>query len=542
VLGAAAATTAAVAGSSLLGACGSNSDGRGSSRQGSAVSQDELLDLTPTYRPIELVPPDLPATEEGAMPGYTSYPQELVQAIEEPPGTGGDEFTATTPAWWPIPPGLGDNSYYDAVNAALNATIRFNIVSGTDYRDRLAAILAAGDITDLMVITDWDRPAGFSEAVTALFAPLTEYLAGDAALEYPHLAALPSRAWTSGVWNGELYGIPFTTGDFPFALFYRADILEEMGIPEPRNADEIYEFGREVTDARAGRWAFGDMLNEMVRAFGAPQDWRVENGELVNQIETEEYAAAVEFTRRLYTEGLVHPDIVAGAADVKQLFESGALLMYWDGLGGWREALQRQLPVNPNFRMQPVAPYAADGGEPIYYYNEASTILTYLRKDLSRERIEEILRILNYISSPFGTQEHFLIEYGVEGQHNTRGTNGAPTLTSLGQREVTITYRFLSGMPPAVYQSEFPGYVEAYYNWHVEASRYKRVSMRDGLHIEEPSHLIDLGQRTQDRVLNIVRGREPLEELENVVNWWRRNGGDELRDFYTEVFTDAGRM
>ncbi|MEO3751353.1 hypothetical protein [Streptomyces sp. B6B3] len=38
----------------------------------------------------------------------------------------------------------------------------------------------------------------------------------------------------------------------------------------------------------------------------------------------------------------------------------------------------------------------------------------------------------------------------------------------------------------------------------------------------------------------MVRGRRSLRDLRNAVDDWRRNGGDELRDFYQRLLDEDG--
>ena len=58
----------------------------------------------------------------------------------------GKEVSATTPLWSAIPPGLGSNSFFQANNERIGAPVKFNILNGNDYGDKLGPILAAGNV------------------------------------------------------------------------------------------------------------------------------------------------------------------------------------------------------------------------------------------------------------------------------------------------------------------------------------------------------------------------------------------------------------
>ncbi|HET6740338.1 MAG TPA: extracellular solute-binding protein, partial [Kribbella sp.] len=488
--------------------------------------------------------PDLPG-ENGASPGFSHYPSELKRAVADKMVPSGKEVSAMTPLWSPIPPGLGHNSYYDANNERIGAPVRFNILNGNDYGDKLGPILAAGNVPELLCIPGWNISGltRFGQAADKLFEDLTPYLAGDKVSAYPMLANLPTRAWAYGVWNNQLKAVPFPSDGFPWALFYRKDLLDSYGAEPPKNTDDLLALGKQLTDPKANRWAFGGVADEMARAFGAPSDWRKDSdGKLMNKIETPEFEESVAFVRKLFQSGYVHPEVVANAGgDEKALFEGGKMLIRQDGLGAWAESLQRQLTVNPKFNPQPVAPFAHDGGTPITWGGEPAGIFTFVKKGLGEARVKELLGVLNYTAAPFGTEEYQLYNYGVEGKHYTLESNGAPKLTALGQKEVSQTYIFLGGRPTAITQSEYPGYVQSMSAWQNAAIKVRQKSLFDGIRVEQPARMAALAQPFDDALQDIFRGRRPVSELKTAVKQWQDNGGNEGRDFYAKVLSDNGR-
>jgi putative aldouronate transport system substrate-binding protein len=539
LLGAGAAVTA---GGVTLSGCSSGDSGN--SVNGRAETEDKLGGLLPKYIAYDGVEPDLPG-ENGGAPGFTKYPATLRRAVPDKPVKSGKEVTAMTPLWAPLPPGLGSNTYFDANNERIGAPVRFNILSGNDYGDKLGPLLASGNVPDLLCVPGWNI-AGltrFGQAVDKLFEDLTPYLAGDKAAAYPMLANLPTRAWAYGVWNSQLKAVPFPSTGFPWALFYRKDIFDQVGAAPPKTADELLALGKQLTDARANRWAFGGITDEIQRAFGVPSGWRKDSsGKLVHKVETPEFEEAIAFVRKVFQAGYVHPTVVGNkATDEKPLFEGGQLVIRQDGLGAWPESLQRQSSINPKFDMQPVAPFAHDGGTPITWGGDPAAIFTFVKKGLGKDRIAELLGVLNYTAAPFGTEENQLYNYGVEGKHYTRQSSGAPKLTALGQKEVATTYAFLGGRPEAITQSEYPGYVEAMNAWGNNAAKLRQPNLFEGIRVEQPSKMAALAQPFDDKLQDIYRGRRPVSELKVAVKEWQTKGGNEGRDFYAKVLSDNGR-
>jgi putative aldouronate transport system substrate-binding protein len=541
------ASAAAIAGGSALTACTGGNSGATSGR---AESVNKLADLLPKYAAYEPVKPDLLGTN-GAAPGFLKYPTQLRRAVPEKPVKSGKEVTAMTPLFDPQPPGLGHNSYFDANNERIGAPVRFNFVSGNEYATKLPPLLAAGNVPELLAIPGYNMQSlnRFGQAVDKLFEDLTPYLAGDKAAAYPMLANLPTESWAYCVWNSQLKAVPFPWYVVPMALFYRKDIFDQVGAEPPKSADELFALGKELTNAKANRWAFGSIDGEVLRAFGLPSGsspvwgWhKNSDGRLVHLVEMPQFEEAVAFIRKVFQAGYVHPDVVGNnATEQPPLFEGGQIVMFLNGVGGWTASLQRVLPTNPKFDPQPVMPYAHDGGTPITWPGEPAYVSTFVRKGFGKDRVAELLGLLDYTAAPFGTEEYQLYTYGVEGKHYIRQSSGAPKLTPLGRKEVARTYSFLGGRPVAISQSEYPGYVESMTAWQNAAAKYRDKGPFWGIRIEQPNEMATLSQPMDDTLQDIYRGRKPMSALKAAVKRWQAAGINEARDFYAKVLRDNGR-
>jgi putative aldouronate transport system substrate-binding protein len=390
------------------------------------------------------------------------------------------------------------------------------------------------------VIPTWNFPPRFGELVPPLFADLTDHVKGDAVRKYQFLANLPTASWQYCTFAGRIFGVPFPVSLLtPEAAYYRKDLFDKLGAAPPKNTDDLLKLGSQLTDARANRWAFGDIFFEVMRMFGAPVRWRKNSdGSLSQQIETPEYAEAVGFMRKLYQGGFVHPTIVAGdTSQDKDLFESGRTLVYTDGGGAWHEAIARQRPSNPAFNMQIFPLFAHDGGRPIVWPNDPTTIMMFVNKNLPADKVDEMLRIANFAASTIGSEENFLVQYGVDGVHVRRGPDGSPLPTDQGKKEVTLTYSFLAGRPDSIVSPDYPDYVQDSYKWKAAAARYVDKGPFYGLRVEEPAQLTQAGlhKTFDDKVKDILRGRAPLTDLKPALDAWRQGGGDQLRQFYGKL-------
>jgi putative aldouronate transport system substrate-binding protein len=518
--------------------------------KGSAASAAQVAAVIPKYKPLELVKPDFPG--EGPVPhGYLHYPNHLVDAITDKPGTTGRAIKTMSPSWGPTPPGLGRNSYLAAINGRLGVPVNPSMQDGNTYAEKLNAMLGARDIPDLLSVPSWevDKIPRFSQAVKALFADLTDYLKGDAADAYPMLAALPTVAWQYSVWSGRLAAIPFPGGPFPWALFYRKDLTDRAGVAVPKSIDELYDFGVRMTNPGKGVWAFGNVFNIVQMLFKCPGvkgGWRKKvGGGLEFKLETLEFRQAVEFTSRLFKEGLVHPDLVASkGADAKQLFSAGKMIAWEDGLGAWKGMRSEQAKVTPGFDMQAIPLFSAVGGEPLAWGSEEPIFYTFLKKGLGQERTEELLRVLNWCAAPFGSKEYELCLHGVEGEHFTRAADNSPVPTDLFTKELAMPpqYFLLGGRGAVeVATADVPSHVHDLLAYMRATLPHLEPDLFRGIKLELPPSYSKTILTSEDKLNDILRNRRPLGDLDQLVKEWRTNGGDDARAFLEKTLTDNGR-
>src|SRR5262249_31158621 len=106
--------------------------------------------------------------------------------------------------------------------------------------------------------------------------------------------------------------------------------------------------------------------------------------------------------------------------------------------------------ATPPGKLRITPPFSAPGATATFPLGLSSGGFSAL-KQADPDRIREVLRIMNYLAAPFGTQEHLLINYGLRDVDHTLDANGNPMLTDKGKAEITPSWSFVVRPTPVLF-------------------------------------------------------------------------------------------
>lgn len=533
------ATAAVAGGMPLLTACGGSDSG---SREGatSGKAADKLL---PTYVASKLAKPDLPS-KNGSSAGYTGKIDlaDLATSVPDKLGTGAP-FKIMSP-FWGSPPKPGC-AYYTALDAAAGTKITWQNQDGITYGEKLGAVLASSSIPDMVVVPSWELVGKISSAVTAKFMDLGPYLAGDKVKKYPNLAAIPSDAWRMSIFGGALRGIPMPAASTPGIVpYYRKDIFDKKGYTVPKSPDEFMSWAKEATSAKAKVWACGDMRWAAAAIFGllpaGPLGWNIgDDGKLTYRIEHPEYLEHLEWVRKLFDAGVVHPDDKANTGDASQRFTAGQILVFNSDTSAWYGKTAEQAKANPDFEIEGMDYFGADGGDPTLYATPPAGIWSMIRKGASKETIENALAAANFAAAPYGTKERMFVDYGVEGTHYTV-KDGVPVKNDKGNQEVVNAWVMLAAPAPYLAHPDFPEIARKQVEWQQRQGAFVKKTSTYGMNIVEPARYATLSSQFEQMEIDFVRGHKKLSDVQQAISTWKSSGGDKLRDWYKKLLEKNG--
>ncbi|MFJ6567501.1 substrate-binding domain-containing protein [Streptomyces sp. NPDC091292] len=494
----------------------------------------------PTYIPYQGVPTSMPATADGVSPGYLHYPAEPVKALPGGPPAKGPAIDIMTLIFNPVPPPVDRNVMWQALNKSVGCDLNFQITPVGDYPNKFAVTIAGGDLPDAMLMLRPDQnSAATPDMLDALFEDLTEHLSGDNIRDYPYLANIPSASWAPCVRNGGIYALPMPRPLSGGPTYTRLDLIKKRGLdPNPKSWSEFFQLCKDVTDPKANQYAMGDSVtawNFMMMMLKGPNNWREEGGRFTWYFESEEAKQALDAVRQLTKAGTMHPDTYSVLGKAKEWFGTGRTVLNPDAPVAWNDYYTTYAATAKGLDIGYMMAPGWDGGTGGQWQGSAN-YATLIIKKAPKARIQQILRAMNALASPFGTDGYLLRKYGVQGpDHTLRGSD--PVLTPQGQGEVTLPTIFATDAPMSLYYPAKPEIVPDQYEFQKEAIRRLIPNPAEPLYSATDSKMSKLLQTSLDDTRKgIMQGRIPLSEWDGAMKNWRKEAGDKIRAEYEQAW------
>lgn len=517
----------------LLSACGGNAVVPTSA--GKVVLPDDVPAKVPT--------PQEPGTSAGVRDGYWQYPSELVKSVHDTPGRGGS-VTALVIAYVPPPTPLSQNQYWQQLNRNLGVSYQPIITAEGDFPTKLQTVMAASDLPDYILLTPTNATAHLIEFLEDKCEDLSPYLAGSAVKAYPNLANLGNFSWNTATYGGRIYGLPQPRGVFGSNLFILQNLADDAGMSQPKNVDDLERLMKELNQPKAGRWAMGAAtltnynLSFFYQLFGVPNGWAVDrNGKFTADLETEAAREAIAYARRLFQDGVFHPDANnMTTVQAKDAFYAGQIASYLDGFSAYPSTWEQVALIKPDNKPRVMIPFGHSGGRGSYFFGTGSFGTTALKK-APKSRIEELLRIADYLAAPFGTEENFFLANGVEGVDFTRNAQGAPIVTSKGQTQNALSEGYITSGPSVNVNTQFPDFIRAIHQQEEQLVPLGVVNPTVGLYSETAEDRgSDLATLVDDQLSSIIAGRAPISSLTSLISNWKSQGGEQMRNEYQKSY------
>jgi putative aldouronate transport system substrate-binding protein len=213
-----------------------------------------------------------------------------------------------------------------------------------------------------------------------------------------------------------------------------------------------------------------------------------------------------------------------------------------EGYGnGWNDFWRRGLMLNPPNHYKMLKPFAAfDGGKAQAFMTGGFVAMNALKK-ASPERIKELLRIMNFLAAPFGSQEDLLLSYGLKDQDYAVDARGNPVPNTEGvNRAGYVPWRYIAQHPYLNYQADLPGFAKA--SW--DALQFLiPLSVNDPTQgYYSPTNFgkgASANVTWSDGVRDIILNRRPLTDYDGLTKDWAAAAGDQVRKEFMDAMAAA---
>lgn len=189
---------------------------------------------------------------------------------------------------------------------------KINAYSGNVLHEMMPTLIAGGDLP--MVVNVGGSQLSKSYMITAMkegaFWDVTDYI-----YNLPNFSDINPAALANYMLDGRLYGLPLERGIARDSVCFRYDWLQNLGLDDPETVEDLVNmmiaFTTDDPDGNGVNDTYGSITNPLgalAVMMGAPNNWRYENGEMIKDVQTDAYKAALETCRELYAIGAIHPE------------------------------------------------------------------------------------------------------------------------------------------------------------------------------------------------------------------------------------------
>jgi putative aldouronate transport system substrate-binding protein len=495
----------------------------------------------------------------GVPDAITTTPTNFPKSYEGTPSKGG-KITTFTIAYNSPPVAREQNQYWQELEKRLGTTWDPIITPQPSYGEKSAALLAGGSLPELFYLNPGQNASPQYRAMDqGAFLDLTPYVTGNALKEYKNLATIPESTWKNTSFKGKIFGVPRPLQRNGNIAFYRSDWTKKLNVAEPKSTADVramlQSFTKNDPDGNGqsdtwgitrygGGWGGWDTTSIAFNMFGMPFGWRVNADKtLTNEIETDEFRQGLEFLRQLFADGSFHPD--AGGmtfAQASTAFTGGKIGVHSGGFESFvtpktkGSVYGNLVQTNPQAEIAGLLPSVIGGGKGVTRNTQGAFGFVGIPSSVKdQNRVKELLRVLDYLASPFGSEEHKFLNYGIEGVNSEKDpATGALTVTNQGVAERGDLVYMMTGLPVFYYPTA-PGAAETAQKLATEIFKTGQDDPSWPLYSQtNVSKSAELGQFGFDRVTAMITGREPMTALPQAITDWKSRGGDQIRKEFEE--------
>lgn len=449
--------------------------------------------------------------------------------------------------FYDVEPPLKDNVVHQTIESYTNMKLNVTWVPGSAYDDKVNATIASGEIPDILLVRQNKSASIISAVRSGMFWEIGPYLQ-----DYPNLSRLNADVYNNISIDGKIYGIYRIRPLTRVGITYRKDWADQAGLNEPKTTEALLDMFRSYAkrttnqDQTEDRYAISmDQgmipLSTLAVYLGAPNEWGVENDQMIPSFMTAPYMQAMQVLREMYADKLINQDFAALVGN--QQFDNvnrgraGATFGVLEDASFKFEPLLEAFPdaeldVLSTFEgPQGIRVPATKGYDSMFMFSKTSV--------KTEERLKELLAFMDKLLDKEMVELTF---WGIEGRHYEL-INGKPKTTDsdLFQKEVNV-YRQIAYDPFTATPGERIPLEEKYWGMIRDNERYA-VNNEAEPYVSDTQVLkgSEIIKVINDAKIKFIMGHIDEAGWEQAVDQWRSSGGDQIMAEYTAEHAKANQ-
>ncbi len=354
------------------------------------------------------------------------------------------------------PPGsitdLKTNWFTKYVEEEFNIKIEWSIASGSwdDIKTKQSLLLASGDYPEVFWNGNFSTTDIMKYSQQGILLPLNDLIKEYAPNVQNAIDAVGGLKGITTAPDGNIYGLPSYNScmhcNYAAKLWMDTTLLEKYGLQMPKTTEE-FESVLQVFKDKGGKdfipltganngWNANPIVF-LMNAFSYDDEgtlFKVDEGKVSFSAATPEWKEGLQYINGLYSKGLLDQQFLSQEEEVVvRNVAQGKVGVIAEGA---TNGIIQGGADNPNFKnWRTVAPLQGPGGvRHAAFFGTQPTELTFvMTKDSTKEQQIAMMKLLNFIWTPEGTQT---LNFGPEGKHWAKaapgelGLNGQPALFS----------------------------------------------------------------------------------------------------------------
>ncbi|MFK7692753.1 extracellular solute-binding protein [Paenibacillus sp. HJGM_3] len=401
-------------------------------------------------------------------------------------------------------------------------------------RQKLNLTMASGDTPDLIIMNDKTLFGSFVQQ--GLLTPL-DTLLNEVGPDIKKIYSPEQmRSASSG---GKLYAIRAAYFGTPNSGFLtRKDLLQELGLSEPKNQDDFYTLLKTVKEKKPDMIPYTANLAQglsgldgIAAMFIPPVDYSMKDGKTVYNPVSPAAKDFLAFANKLYSEGLLDKESVVNKIEnVKEKLVGGKAFMTtmgWADAKTTGDAVKAKIPSSDLGYID-----AVTGKNGAYGMAKNSSVTRYMIVPRASKKAKEVMQFLNKVA----TNELIdYISFGVEGKHYEKKNGQYVATPAADTIRFRVYYNMFDTIELGLQRMEQKGFAP-YFNPLLKPSKYENVI--DQLPPVEAAdkkskEILDL---KNEYFLKIITGAMPISAFDEFISKWQKAGGEDALKALTDAY------